>query len=131
MLGVSETQEPTGPREVQYQLPGGERRVGQYDAVFLCAGPESDVRAMKLPLIQSLCTRGLLRAGELGLGAKITTDALPEGALGRIALLGPLQREDLWEITAVREIRLEAKRLTEQMVALLAQRRELRSSCAP
>lgn len=122
MHALTEKHDPAVPREVWYQERGGGRRVGQYDAVFLCAGPESDVRAMKLPVVRNLCARGWLCPGELGLGARINTDTLPPGAIGRIAILGPLQREDLWEITAVREIRLEAKRLAQQLMARLARR---------
>jgi hypothetical protein len=74
-----------------------------------------------MPLAQNLLRRGLLAAGELSLGAVIPPLALPEQHIHRLKLLGPLQRESLWEITAVREIRIEAEKIAN----------EIACSCAP
>jgi uncharacterized NAD(P)/FAD-binding protein YdhS len=75
---------------------------GPFDATFICAGPEGDLSNTKHPLARRLVERQLLVPGPLKLGGFIPeqNDAL--------WLLGPLQRESSWEITAVRELREEA-----------------------
>lgn len=73
------------------------------DALFLCVGPESDLSKVKNPLLRNLTRKGLIQKGSLSLGI---AKSAPE-----ISVIGPLQRENLWEITAVRELREEAARV--------------------
>jgi uncharacterized NAD(P)/FAD-binding protein YdhS len=72
-----------------------------FDVAFLCVGPEGDLTKMKSPLIRNLLRRGLITPGTLRLGI---VHSAP-----KLAVVGPLQRELLWEITAVRELREEAQ----------------------
>ncbi len=100
--------------EVEY-LHGREAVRSTFDIVMCCAGPESDIRKIELPLVRNLLRRGIIRPGALGLGVDPIESSLPRDAQQRFRILGPLQREQLWEITAVREIRSEAVRLAEEL----------------
>lgn len=91
-----------------------------FDAAMLCAGPEGDLAKIDLPLVKNLLARGILVRGELGLGADSTNTALPENVRCKCRIIGPLQREALWEITAVRELRNEAERLANEIAATMA-----------
>jgi len=92
-----------------------------FDVAFLCAGPESDLSKVQAPLIKNLLTRGIIERGALGLGAHPTRTSLPQHARARFRILGPLQREALWEITAVREIRVEAEHIAREVLELIPQ----------
>jgi uncharacterized NAD(P)/FAD-binding protein YdhS len=78
-------------------------------------GPETDVNRAQSPLLRQLLRDGLARPDDLRLGL----DATPAGALldsdGRpssaLFTLGPLRRGQLWETTAVPEIRTQAQAL--------------------
>jgi uncharacterized NAD(P)/FAD-binding protein YdhS len=80
--------------------------------VVNCTGPDSDVRRVDEPLWSRLLERGVARADTLGLGV-VTND---QGALvGRdgnasrsVYLVGPLRKAQLWESTAVPELRVQA-----------------------
>jgi uncharacterized NAD(P)/FAD-binding protein YdhS len=91
-----------------------------FDVAMCCAGPESDIRRTEIPLVQNLLRRRIIRPGPLGLGIDVLESSLPRDAQQRFRILGPLQREQLWEITAVREIRSEAVRLAEGLAAQLS-----------
>ena len=88
-----------------------------FDAAFMCAGPEADITKINVPLLQSLRDHGLIEPGPLGLGPRTT----PEAAAS-LWLIGPLRREDLWEITAVREIRQQAIEVVAEIQNFLKQR---------
>lgn len=99
--------------------PSLERSPRSFDAAMLCTGPESDLTKIEMPLIKNLLLRGVIAPGELGLGAHPAKTTLPESGRKRFKFIGPLQRESLWEITAVRELRLEAEKLAKEICELL------------
>ncbi|GGO90518.1 FAD/NAD(P)-binding protein [Wenjunlia tyrosinilytica] len=78
-------------------------------AVVNCTGPQSDVRRVGDPLLDSLRESGLARVGPAGLGLDTGADGR---VLSRVApplwTLGALRRGNLWETTAVPEIRAQA-----------------------
>jgi len=90
--------------------------------VVNCTGPESNYRRLNHPLIVSLRERGLIQPDALGLG--LLTDA--QGALldrdGRpldwLHTLGPARKGQLWETTAVPEIRVQAQALARRLLQL-------------
>ena len=86
-----------------------------FDTAMLCSGPESDLTKIEMPLVKNLLRSGVIAPGELGLGVHATKTTLPESGRNRLKLIGPLQRESLWEITAVRELRLEAEKLAHEI----------------
>jgi uncharacterized NAD(P)/FAD-binding protein YdhS len=89
-------------------------RVGR---VINCTGPDTDLAQVREPLIQSMRRAGLIRTDPLGLG--LDSDA--RGAIisvagrpcDRLFLVGPLRKGQLWENTAVPELRIEAQRMAE------------------
>ncbi len=100
--------------------------------VVNCTGPESNYRRLNHPLIVGLCEQGLIQPDELGLG--LLTDA--RGALvggdGKpspwLYTLGPTRKGELWETTAVPEIRIQAQALAPR---LLLSQPELHAPVAP
>jgi uncharacterized NAD(P)/FAD-binding protein YdhS len=80
----------------------------RFDAAILCAGPEGDLTKMESQFVRNILGRRIVTSGPLGLGGFIDSD---QPGSSTLSLIGPLQREALWEITAVREIREEAKKL--------------------
>lgn len=102
--------------EVRYTPRGGAgAEVVRAGIVINCVGPESEYERIDQPLVKNLMRRGLMRPGTVNLGI----DALPNGAVvgrdgeaaGVLWTLGPPLRGALWEVTAVPEIRVQARRL--------------------
>jgi len=95
--------------------------------VINCTGPEGDPRESRSPLIRQLVASGLVRADPLGLGMDTTEDGQLVGSSGlpqpRLFAIGPAARGALWEVTAVPDIRTEARRLG-QVLARISTARE-------
>lgn len=85
----------------------GEREVHLFDAVINCMGPAVSTEA---PPISHLVADGLARADRFGL---VTEE-------GRVTpwlfALGPLRRSELWETTAIPEIRTQARQLADTLL---------------
>lgn len=86
-----------------------------FDIAIMCVGPEGDIEKSGEALPKHLLERGFLKAGVLGLGVEQREEQRRKGFF----LIGPLQREELWEITAVRELREEAHRVAHEMAVFL------------
>jgi uncharacterized NAD(P)/FAD-binding protein YdhS len=97
------------------------------NAVILCSGPEEDMRKAGEPLIAQLLDEGVIQPHPAGPGLATSTGGALVGATGRpsdrIFTLGPLRRGDLWETTAVPEIRVQAAALATTLLDSLAQGR--------
>ncbi|MDB5097050.1 MAG: Hydroxyacylglutathione hydrolase [Cyanobacteria bacterium RYN_339] len=99
---------------------GGEPYDLHVNRVVNCAGPEGDARRLNDPLVVELLARGLAKPDLIGL----LTDAA--GALvgrdGRASTwlytLGPLRKGQLWETTAVPELRVQALELARTLLDL-------------
>lgn len=80
--------------------------------VINCTGPAAPGRGQQSPLLRSLMESGWARPDALGLGLD-TEDGRVKGQDGRSATslfaLGPLRRGELWESTAIPELRLQAE----------------------
>ncbi|HZW91099.1 MAG TPA: FAD/NAD(P)-binding protein [Myxococcaceae bacterium] len=82
------------------------------DVAIPTTGPVMDVRALEDPLVRSLLASGLARPGPHGLGFATAADGAVLGPLQeRLWTLGGLRRGDLWESTAIPEIRVQAREL--------------------
>ena len=83
-------------------------------------GLDTDIECTSHPLIGQLRDAGTIAADPHGLGVQATPqfEVLDRhGALVRgLYCLGPLLRGQLWEITAVPELRLAARQLAEQLL---------------
>jgi uncharacterized NAD(P)/FAD-binding protein YdhS len=79
-----------------------------------------DVRALDDALVRSLLASGLARPGPHGLGFATAANGAVLGPLeDRLWTLGGLRRGDLWESTAIPEIRAQARALGETVAATL------------
>ncbi|HEY8581861.1 MAG TPA: FAD/NAD(P)-binding protein [Capillimicrobium sp.] len=103
------------PRAIEAQLDGPRARVLTVDRVVVCAGPCTDVTATPDPLVRRLLDRGLARPDALRLGLCAGSGAelrdADDALHAELRLLGPPLRGQLWETTAVGEIRVQAERL--------------------
>lgn len=102
---------------VQFRRRGTNQTHTLHGSVINALGPAS----VQHPLIEQLIEQGLARAGPLGLGVCTDADGAMLDAQGtpsqRVFTLGPLRRGDLWETTAIAEIREQAERLAQRLAA--------------
>ena len=97
--------------------------------VINCTGPSRAARADHAPLVGALIVQGLARPDALGMGLEAAEDGALVGADGErsgcLFTLGPLLRGQLWETTAVRELRDQALHLARRLAAVAADRPEV------
>jgi len=90
-----------------------------------CAGPLSDVARATDPLISGLIRSGLARPDACRLGLDVDTASRPIGAGGTMEGLfavGPLTRGQVYEMTSVPDIRIQAADVARALLADLAGR---------
>jgi uncharacterized NAD(P)/FAD-binding protein YdhS len=96
---------------------GAEERL-QVDLVVNCTGPPGHA-AHADALVGALLQAGLAQPGPLGLGLATDDEGRVLDARGRaqtaLWAMGPVRRGDLWESTAVPDIRLQAAALAAQL----------------
>jgi uncharacterized NAD(P)/FAD-binding protein YdhS len=94
-----------------------------FDWIVNCTGPGS-VRGHALsPVLTELIRSGYLEEDELGLGVRSTADghAFAQGRrINDMIVVGTLRKPDLWESTAVPELRQQAAAAAEAILALTA-----------
>ena len=96
-----------GPDVLRVTLSNGE--VLEVGSVVNCTGPVGTIAAD--PLLARLATTGVVRPGPAGMGVDTAEDGRVEGTLPRtlpLLTLGALRRGNLWETTAMPEIREQA-----------------------
>ncbi|HEY1416896.1 MAG TPA: hydroxyacylglutathione hydrolase, partial [Myxococcaceae bacterium] len=106
---------------VQFR-PRGSRAltVLRVDLAIPTTGPVMDVRALEDPLVRSLLASGQAHPGPHGLGFATSEQGAVLGPLqDRLWTLGGLRRGDLWETTAIPEIRMQARALAGTLAAAL------------
>jgi uncharacterized NAD(P)/FAD-binding protein YdhS len=85
-----------------------------------CTGPETDFRRIDSPLLENLLRDGLARPDRFALGLDCAGDGGlidVHGAASKVLYaLGPARKGQLWEVTAVPEIRVQAAELAEVLV---------------
>ena len=73
------------------------------------------------PLTQALLRAGACRPDDVGIGLSCDPDGAVVDAAGRISdrlfTLGPLRKGELWESTAVPELRVQAERLARRILS--------------
>ena len=83
--------------------------------VVACTGAGADVRRSANPVLRTLLADGSVTPDPLGLGLQCTDEGVLLDARGladgRLLTLGALRRGELWETTAVPEIRAQAESL--------------------
>jgi len=103
-------------RLVVRHRPRGSGRLAtlEVDLAIPTTGPGMDVRGLDDPLVRSLLASGQARPGPHGLGFATAEDGAVLGTMqDRLWTLGGLRRGDLWESTAIPEIRAQARALAD------------------
>ncbi len=95
----------------------------QADLVINCTGPEQDYRRLAGHPLQQAIAAGALAAGPLGLGlaGDVTSLRLKNGdgaVYPAVYAIGSLLRGELWESTALHEIRQQAKHIAAGILSL-------------
>ncbi|MEV0484459.1 FAD/NAD(P)-binding protein [Streptomyces sp. NPDC050508] len=92
-------------------------------AVVDCTGPALRLPDGQDPLLDNMLSSGLITRGPLGLGLACTTEGRlislndPTGSLRSLWTLGPTRRGELWETTAIPEIRQQAAALARTLMS--------------
>jgi uncharacterized NAD(P)/FAD-binding protein YdhS len=85
------------------------------ERMVVCTGPAMDVRRSRNPLLDALLASGAASSDPLALGLRSTESGALVDAGGqadeRLLTLGALRKGELWETTALEEIRAQAERL--------------------
>jgi uncharacterized NAD(P)/FAD-binding protein YdhS len=107
---------------------GGPAEILRVARAVNCTGPAGDWSRAADPLPRALLARGLAAPDPLGLGVAVSehgallgADGAPSPALYGV---GPVTRARSWEVTAVPDIRGQAKALAERIAADLTARAE-------
>ncbi len=95
--------------------------VGHFDVLIRATGLDTDIERTSHPLVATLRDAGLLGADPLGLGVdvdeRLQVRDRSGSAVPGLYCLGPLLRGQLWEITAVPELRAAARTLATRLLA--------------
>lgn len=94
---------------------------GLFDRVINCTGPCTDVERLDDHLIRDLLNKSLITADPLKLGIMVDPNYHPLGSSGTsstwLSYVGPMLRAQLWEATAVPELRKHARLLASKLMA--------------
>ncbi|HKD06963.1 MAG TPA: FAD/NAD(P)-binding protein [Bryobacteraceae bacterium] len=114
--------------EAHIRRRSGEECTLEVDRVISCTGIHEDYTKSPRPLVRSMMQAGLARANELGIGFDTDENGALLDASTRPSniffTLGPPRRGDLFETTAVPEIRSQAESLARHLLASMASRDE-------
>jgi len=109
-----------GVVEARWRLRGGGDGGGRFSRIVNCTGPALAHDPLATPLVASLLTARLARPHPLGLGldtegvgALLDAEGRPSD---RLFAMGPMRRGELWETTAVLEIREQAAALARHLL---------------
>src|SRR5207248_62585 len=108
-----------GAAVVRFRLRGS-RELAELSCarVINCTGPATRIGEARSDLVSSLLASGLAQPGSLGMGFATDRDGSLLGASGgRLFTLGSLRRGDLWESTAVPELRDQARALASRIAS--------------
>jgi uncharacterized NAD(P)/FAD-binding protein YdhS len=95
--------------------------LGHFDVVIRATGLDTDVERSSHPLVATLRDSGLIGSDRLGLGVDADRHLQLRDPYGSpvtgLYCLGPLLRGQLWEITAVPELRVAARTLATRLLS--------------
>lgn len=91
------------------------------DRVVNGTGPNTSIEMWRSELTRALLSRGLCVTDELGIGLRCDPDGAVVDARGKVSdrlfTLGPLRKGELWESTAVPELRVQAERVARRVLS--------------
>lgn len=124
VIGYAEVKGGGGGVEARVLMRGAEREtVLRVARVINCTGPETDLRKVEDAFVQRLVRDGLVRPDALGLGLDTDAHGAIVDAAGRVQdrlmLVGPLRKGQLWENTAVPELRGETLAMAKGLVGVV------------
>ena len=109
---------------VTVERPNGDEQVYCGGLVINCTGPQAAFSETQVPLFQNLLQRELIRPDELDLGIDVAPDFAVIDRKGDksefLFAIGPLMKGTLWETTAVPELRGQAMRVAQSILADVA-----------
>ena len=112
---------PNGARATVQPRGRSERIQLTVGRVVNGTGPNTSIEMWRSELTRALLSRGLCVTDELGIGLRCDEDGAVLDARGRVSerlfTLGPLRKGDLWESTAVPEIRVQAEGVARRILA--------------
>jgi len=107
---------------VGIRLKGGGEQELDVNRIISCTGIQENYAGASRPLIGSLIEHGLARANHLGIGFRTDEHGALQGENpshpSRLFTIGPPRRGELFETTAVPEIRVQAEELARYLVRL-------------
>jgi uncharacterized NAD(P)/FAD-binding protein YdhS len=104
---------------VRYRPRGSREAVEiRCERVVNCMGPATRLDEARSPLLSSLLASGLACPGSLGMGLATDPDGAVLGSSGHLFTLGSLRRGDVWESTAIPELREQAWALASRIVSV-------------
>jgi uncharacterized NAD(P)/FAD-binding protein YdhS len=116
-----------GMVEAQVKGPDGVWRSHRVARIFNCIGPAMGIRDTVDPMLGSLLRSGLAVEDETGIGLRTAAAGELIDRAGhaddRILLIGALRRGDLWESTAVPELRVQAAHAAAHVADVLGRMR--------
>ena len=114
-----------GMVEAQVKGPDGAWRSYRVARIFNCIGPATGIRDTVDPMLGSLLRSGLAVEDAAGIGLRTGPDGELIDRAGhaddRVLLIGALRRGDLWESTAVPELRVQAARAAAHVARVLGE----------
>ncbi|ANI55840.1 FAD/NAD(P)-binding protein [Pseudomonas glycinae] len=97
----------------------------QIDRIINCTGPNSNPNLIDESLIQQLISDGLITVDDLGLGLRVDEHLCVQSKNGNpspwLSYVGPMLKAELWEATAVPELRVHASALARRISGKLKQ----------
>jgi len=113
--------EKNGGVEAHFRLrANGKTRAVRVAKVINCTGPRTDYSKYQHPLLVNLLARGLIDHDPLALGLRATARGevlrYRGGIVGWLHTLGAPMKGDLWECTAIPEIRTQAAEIAAQLL---------------
>ena len=106
--------------DLRIALRGGGERLLEVDRIINCTGIHENYRDSPRRLVRSLVEQGMASPNHLGIGFRTSETGAVIGADGRpsaqLFTLGPPRRGDLFETTAVPEIRAQAEALARHLL---------------
>ena len=96
------------------------------DKIISCTGPAGSIFSWQSPLIRQTLADGIVALDVIGLWLKVDADfKVASLGCGSIYAIGRILRDSLWVTTAVHDIREEAFKIAEELMASTATSQQL------
>lgn len=111
---------------------GKNQNIYQFDRIINCTGPDTKLKQVKSSLYVNLIQKKYLKSATNGIGFKTISGgrvvSITDEPVENLYALGPLRKNELWESTALREIRSQVVELTSNILEQSYNQFQLKSS---